>query len=56
MLLQNDVTPESLLSALLELLTNEARRNAMAAQAKKLARPGALERIAAMVLQISQLS
>jgi UDP-N-acetylglucosamine--N-acetylmuramyl-(pentapeptide) pyrophosphoryl-undecaprenol N-acetylglucosamine transferase len=53
MLMQSEVTAETLLAALLGLLTDEARRTAMAAQAKKLARPGALERIAGMVLQIA---
>ena len=54
MLLQSDVTPESLLAALLGLLTDEPRRVAIAARAKSLARPGALERIAAIVLNLAE--
>jgi UDP-N-acetylglucosamine--N-acetylmuramyl-(pentapeptide) pyrophosphoryl-undecaprenol N-acetylglucosamine transferase len=54
MLLQSDVTAETLLAALLGLLTDEARRSEMAARAKTLARPGALERIAAMVLKLAE--
>jgi UDP-N-acetylglucosamine--N-acetylmuramyl-(pentapeptide) pyrophosphoryl-undecaprenol N-acetylglucosamine transferase len=54
MLLQSDVTAETLLAALLGLLTDEARRSEMAARAKALARPGALERIAAMVLKLAE--
>jgi len=54
MLLQSDVTPESLYVALVSLLTDEPRRTEMAARAKSLARPGALERIAAMVLQLAE--
>jgi len=53
MLLQRDVTEKSLLDALVALLTDEPRRAAMAAKAKSLARPGALERIAAMVLNLA---
>jgi UDP-N-acetylglucosamine--N-acetylmuramyl-(pentapeptide) pyrophosphoryl-undecaprenol N-acetylglucosamine transferase len=54
MLLQSEVTAESLKSALLGLLTDETRREEMAARAKKLARPEALERIAAMVLNLAE--
>ena len=54
MLLQSDVTEESLQAALVGLLTDEPRRTEMAARAKKLARPGALERIAAMVLRLAE--
>ena len=53
MLLQVDVTPESLESALLDLLTDERRRRSMAAAAHAMGRPGALERIAAMVLRLA---
>lgn len=53
MLLQSDVTAETLQTALLGLLTDGARRTEMAARAKALARPGALERIAAMVLSLA---
>jgi len=54
MLLQSEVTAESLLAALLGLLRDEARRVELAARAKALARPGALERIAAMVLSLAE--
>ena len=52
----DDVTPETLQAALLGLLADEARRTAMAARAKALARPGALERIAGMVLRLAKKS
>lgn len=51
MLLQKDLTAASLLNALQGLLRDSARRAAMAQQAKSLARPGALERIAEMVVK-----
>ena len=54
MLLQKDVTPESLFASLVLLLQDEPRRTAMSAAAKSLAKPGALERIAAMVLQLAE--
>jgi len=54
MLLQSEVTAESLQAALLELLTDEARRAELAARAKSLAKPGALERIAAMILKLAE--
>ncbi len=53
MLLQKDVTPESLLDALVSLLNDGPRRREMAERARSLARPGALQRIAAMVLRLS---
>jgi len=53
MLLQRDVTPETLLSALVGLLTNAPRRAVMAERARSLARPGALQRIAEMVLRLA---
>ncbi len=53
MLLQADVTPESLESALLGLLLDAPRRAAMARAARSLARPGALERIAAKILLLA---
>jgi UDP-N-acetylglucosamine--N-acetylmuramyl-(pentapeptide) pyrophosphoryl-undecaprenol N-acetylglucosamine transferase len=56
MLLQSDVTAETLLAALKTLLTDETRREEMAARAKRLARPGALERIAGMVLSLAKKS
>lgn len=55
MLLQKDITPESLETALVELLSNDQRRANMAHRARLLARPGALERIAAMVLRLAKL-
>jgi len=54
MLLQSDVTSESLQAALLGLLTDEARRTELATKAKSLAKPGALKRIAAMVLNLAE--
>lgn len=54
MLLQRDVTPESLLRALTGLLTNAPRRSAMSAAARAMAKPGALERIAGMVLELAR--
>jgi UDP-N-acetylglucosamine--N-acetylmuramyl-(pentapeptide) pyrophosphoryl-undecaprenol N-acetylglucosamine transferase len=54
MLLQKDVTPESLLCALRELLRDPKRREAMAKGAKSLAKPGALQRIAAMVVSLAE--
>lgn len=53
MLLQVDVTPQSLESALLGLLLDAPRRVAMARAARALARPGALQRIAARVLALA---
>ena len=53
MLLQRDVTPASLLGSLRELLLDPERRAEMAARAKTLARPGAVERIAAMVVKLA---
>jgi UDP-N-acetylglucosamine--N-acetylmuramyl-(pentapeptide) pyrophosphoryl-undecaprenol N-acetylglucosamine transferase len=53
MLLQQDVTQETLLSALVALLTDAPRRAVMAERARSLARPGALQRIAEMVLRLA---
>jgi UDP-N-acetylglucosamine--N-acetylmuramyl-(pentapeptide) pyrophosphoryl-undecaprenol N-acetylglucosamine transferase len=53
MLLQREVTPETLRAALISLLTDAPRRVAMAKQARSLAKPGALQRIAAMVLRLA---
>jgi len=53
MLLQKDCTPESLLRELVALLNDAPRRATMAERAKSLAKPGALERIAAMVLKLA---
>ena len=54
MLLQKDVTPESLLESLRGLLLDPVRRAEMAVRAKTLAKPGALERIAGMVLVLAR--
>ncbi len=56
MLLQRDLTPESLEAALTALLSDPIRRAAMAEQARSLARPGALGRIIALILQIAQIA
>jgi UDP-N-acetylglucosamine--N-acetylmuramyl-(pentapeptide) pyrophosphoryl-undecaprenol N-acetylglucosamine transferase len=53
MLLQKDVTEASLLDALVALLRDAPRRAAMAERARSLARPGALERIAGMVVELA---
>jgi UDP-N-acetylglucosamine--N-acetylmuramyl-(pentapeptide) pyrophosphoryl-undecaprenol N-acetylglucosamine transferase len=50
MLLQKDVTPESLLAALLNLLKDGRRRAEMGERARSLAKPGALQRIGEMVV------
>jgi UDP-N-acetylglucosamine--N-acetylmuramyl-(pentapeptide) pyrophosphoryl-undecaprenol N-acetylglucosamine transferase len=54
MLLQRDVTQESLMSALLALLTDAPLRAAMAERARSLAKPGALDRIVEMVLALAK--
>jgi UDP-N-acetylglucosamine--N-acetylmuramyl-(pentapeptide) pyrophosphoryl-undecaprenol N-acetylglucosamine transferase len=56
MFLQKDVTPESLRAALVSLLNDGPRRREMAEHAKALARPGALQRIAEMVLKLAKQS
>ena len=53
MLLQKDVTPHTLLAGLVGLLTDGERRAVMSERARSLARPGALERIAEMVLRLA---
>jgi UDP-N-acetylglucosamine--N-acetylmuramyl-(pentapeptide) pyrophosphoryl-undecaprenol N-acetylglucosamine transferase len=53
MLLQKDVTEETLLAALRGLLLEDARRVEMAERAGSLARPGALERIVGMVVRLA---
>ena len=53
MLLQRDVTPEVMERTLADLLLDGERRMRMSAAAKSLAKPGALERIAGMVLRLS---
>jgi UDP-N-acetylglucosamine--N-acetylmuramyl-(pentapeptide) pyrophosphoryl-undecaprenol N-acetylglucosamine transferase len=52
MLLQRDATPEVMERTLVDLLTDADRRRRMAEAARSLARPGALERIAGMVLRL----
>jgi UDP-N-acetylglucosamine--N-acetylmuramyl-(pentapeptide) pyrophosphoryl-undecaprenol N-acetylglucosamine transferase len=54
MLLQKDVTPATLLEALRGLLLDPARRAEMAAKARLLAKPGAVERIAGMVVGMAK--
>jgi UDP-N-acetylglucosamine--N-acetylmuramyl-(pentapeptide) pyrophosphoryl-undecaprenol N-acetylglucosamine transferase len=56
MLLQRDVTEASLLETLVALLTDAPRRAVMAEQARRLAKPGALERIAHIVLELARRS
>jgi UDP-N-acetylglucosamine--N-acetylmuramyl-(pentapeptide) pyrophosphoryl-undecaprenol N-acetylglucosamine transferase len=53
MLLQRDATPEAMEKTLVELLLDAEKRERMAAAARGLARPGALERIAAMILRLA---
>jgi UDP-N-acetylglucosamine--N-acetylmuramyl-(pentapeptide) pyrophosphoryl-undecaprenol N-acetylglucosamine transferase len=54
LLLQRDATPEVMEKTLVELLLDPERRERMAAAARGLARPGALERIAAMILRLAR--
>jgi UDP-N-acetylglucosamine--N-acetylmuramyl-(pentapeptide) pyrophosphoryl-undecaprenol N-acetylglucosamine transferase len=54
MLLQRDVTEASLLHGLVQLLNDAPRRAEMSKHARSLAKPGALERIAAMVLRVAR--
>jgi UDP-N-acetylglucosamine--N-acetylmuramyl-(pentapeptide) pyrophosphoryl-undecaprenol N-acetylglucosamine transferase len=54
MLLQKDVTPTSLLDALRSLVTDPTRRRQMAANARSLAKEGALERIAGMIIELAR--
>jgi UDP-N-acetylglucosamine--N-acetylmuramyl-(pentapeptide) pyrophosphoryl-undecaprenol N-acetylglucosamine transferase len=54
MLLQRDVTAETLRAALVSLLRDGPRRAAMGERARALAKPGALQRIAAMVLRLAR--
>jgi UDP-N-acetylglucosamine--N-acetylmuramyl-(pentapeptide) pyrophosphoryl-undecaprenol N-acetylglucosamine transferase len=54
MLLQRDVTPATLLETLRGLLLDPERRTAMAARAKSLAKPGAVEKIAAIVTGLAK--
>jgi UDP-N-acetylglucosamine--N-acetylmuramyl-(pentapeptide) pyrophosphoryl-undecaprenol N-acetylglucosamine transferase len=54
MLLERDATPDALLEALRGLLLDPVRRAEMSANARKLAKPGALERIAAIVKRVAK--
>jgi len=54
MLLERDATPAALLEGLRALLLDSERRATMAARARSLARSGALEKIAAMVLELAR--
>jgi UDP-N-acetylglucosamine--N-acetylmuramyl-(pentapeptide) pyrophosphoryl-undecaprenol N-acetylglucosamine transferase len=51
MLLQRDITPDTLFSALRDLLLDPTRRAAMSTAAHTLAKPGALQKIAAIILR-----
>jgi len=53
MLLERDATPEAMLDSLRRLLSDPARQAQMAERARSLAKPGALERIAAMVVRLA---
>jgi UDP-N-acetylglucosamine--N-acetylmuramyl-(pentapeptide) pyrophosphoryl-undecaprenol N-acetylglucosamine transferase len=53
MLLQKDATPEAMEQMLVDLLLDGERRRQMAEAAKRLARPGALQRIAGVVLRLA---
>jgi UDP-N-acetylglucosamine--N-acetylmuramyl-(pentapeptide) pyrophosphoryl-undecaprenol N-acetylglucosamine transferase len=53
MLLQRDVTPESLRGALVELLNDAPRREIMGDRARSLAKPKALEEIGEMVIGLA---
>jgi UDP-N-acetylglucosamine--N-acetylmuramyl-(pentapeptide) pyrophosphoryl-undecaprenol N-acetylglucosamine transferase len=53
MLLERDATPAALMEELRRLLLDPQRRAAMAVKARSLARNGALERIAAMVVRLA---
>jgi UDP-N-acetylglucosamine--N-acetylmuramyl-(pentapeptide) pyrophosphoryl-undecaprenol N-acetylglucosamine transferase len=54
MLLERDATPDALLRELRRILLDPKRRAEMAAKARRLARPGALERIAGIVVRLAQ--
>lgn len=54
MLLQRDVTEQTLEAALLEMLTDAGLRARMSAAARLLAKPGALEKIAALILRLAR--
>jgi UDP-N-acetylglucosamine--N-acetylmuramyl-(pentapeptide) pyrophosphoryl-undecaprenol N-acetylglucosamine transferase len=52
-MLEREATPERVLHAVRALLLDPARRTAMSERARSLARPGALERIAGIVLRLA---
>ena len=54
MVLERDATPDRLLATLRLLLLNASRRTAMADRARSLAKPGALERIAGLILRLAE--
>jgi UDP-N-acetylglucosamine--N-acetylmuramyl-(pentapeptide) pyrophosphoryl-undecaprenol N-acetylglucosamine transferase len=54
MMLQAELTPERLLAELSRLLNDRVLLAAMSAKARSLAHPGALQRIAAMVVDLAQ--
>ncbi len=54
MLLERELTPQSLFEALRELLLNPQQRQQMSRNARALARPRALERIAQLVLNLAR--
>ncbi|MFC6646941.1 undecaprenyldiphospho-muramoylpentapeptide beta-N-acetylglucosaminyltransferase [Granulicella cerasi] len=54
MILQRDVTADVLSANLVEMLTDASLRHEMSVAARSLAKPGALEKIAAMVLRLAR--
>lgn len=54
MLLERDATPETLLEALRDLLLDPARRATMSANARRLAKPGALQRIVEIIRRLAE--
>jgi len=54
MLLERDATPDRLLEMLRDLLLDPSRRAAMSAAARRLAKPGALQRIVEIVERLAQ--
>jgi UDP-N-acetylglucosamine--N-acetylmuramyl-(pentapeptide) pyrophosphoryl-undecaprenol N-acetylglucosamine transferase len=53
MILQRDFTPSVLLTALRDLLVDPVRRSAMESAARSLAHPGALQRIATLIVNLA---
>ena len=56
MLLQAELTPEILLERLVALLTDRERLRAMSVRARAMGKPGALERIGAMAVELARRS